>query len=144
MMLWKCCTQYVSKFGKLSSGHRAGNGQLSFETQRKAMRKNAQTTALLHSLRTLVNSGQNYPSHDFKYVWTMNFQMFNVVLEKAEGPEIKFPTSAGSSQKQESSRKTGLLTMPQSLTVWITTNCGKFWKRWENQTTWPASWETCM
>ena len=37
-----------------------------------------------------------------------------------------------------------LLTMPKSLTVWITINCGKFWKRWEYQTTWPASWEICM
>ena len=37
-----------------------------------------------------------------------------------------------------------LLTMPKLLTVWITINCGKFWKRWEYQTTWPASWETCM
>ena len=50
-------------------------------------------------------------------------------------------------EKQESSRKTSisaLLTMPKPLTVWITLNCGKFWKRWEFQTTWPASWETCM
>ena len=37
-----------------------------------------------------------------------------------------------------------LSTMPKPLTVWITRNCGKFWKRWEYQTTWPASWETCM
>ena len=37
-----------------------------------------------------------------------------------------------------------LLTMPKPLTVWITINCGKFWKRWEYQTTWPASWETCI
>ena len=36
------------------------------------------------------------------------------------------------------------LTMPKPLTVWITRNCGKFWKRWEYQTTWPASWEICM
>ena len=50
-------------------------------------------------------------------------------------------------EKQESSRKTSisaLLTMPKPLTVWITINCGKFWKRWEYQTTWPASWEICM
>ena len=75
------------------------------------------------------------------------FQMFKLVLEKAEEPEIKLPTSAGSSEKQESSRKTSisaLLTMPKPLTVWITTNCGKFFKRWEYQTTWPASWETYM
>ena len=68
-------------------------------------------------------------------------------LEKAEEPEIKLPTSAVSSKKQESSLKTSisaLLTMPKPLTVWITTNCGKFWRRWEYQTTWPASWETCM
>ena len=74
----------------------------------------------------------------------MNFQMFKLVLEKAEEPEIKLPTSTGSSKEQESSRKTSisaLLTMPKPLTVWITINCGKFWKRWEYQTTWPASWE---
>ena len=50
-------------------------------------------------------------------------------------------------EKQESSRKTfisALLTMPKPLTVWITINCGKFWKCWEYQTTWPASWEICM
>ena len=59
----------------------------------------------------------------------MNFQMFKLVLEKAEEPEIKLPTSAGSLKKQESSRKTSisaLLTMPKPLTVWITINCGKF------------------
>ena len=53
----------------------------------------------------------------------MNFLMFNLVLEKAEEPEIKLPTSAGSWKKQESSRKTSisaLLTMPKPLTVWIT------------------------
>ena len=73
--------------------------------------------------------------------------MFELVLEKAEEPETKLPTSTGSWKKQESSRKTStsaFLTMPKPLTVWITINCGKFWKRWEYQTTWPASWEICM
>ena len=68
-------------------------------------------------------------------------------FRKAEEPEIKLPTSAGSWKKQESSRKTSisaLLTMPKPLTVWITISCGQFWKRWEYQTTWPASWEICM
>ena len=57
------------------------------------------------------------------------FQMFKLVLEKAEEPEIKLPTSSGSWKKQESSRKisiSALLTMPKPLTVWITINCGKF------------------
>ena len=73
--------------------------------------------------------------------------MFKLVLEKAEEPEIKLPTSTGSSKKQESSRKTSisaLLTMPNSLTVWITTDCEKYFKRWEYQTTWSASWEIYM
>ena len=81
------------------------------------------------------------------HMWTMNFQMFKLVLEKAEEPEIKLPTSARWLKKQESSRKTSisaLLTMPKPLTVWITINCGKFWKRWEYQTTLPASSEICM
>ena len=73
--------------------------------------------------------------------------MFKLDLEKAEEPEIKLPTSVGSSKKQESSIKTSTfasLTTLKPLTVWITTNCGKFFKRWEYQTTWPASWEICM
>ena len=61
----------------------------------------------------------------FSNMRTMNFKMFKLVLEKAEEPEIKLPTSAGSLKKQENSRKTSisaLLTMPKPLTVWITTN----------------------
>ena len=60
---------------------------------------------------------------------TVNSQMFKLVLEKAEKPKVKLPTSAGLSKKQESSRKTftsALLTMPKPLAVWITTNCRKF------------------
>ena len=56
-------------------------------------------------------------------------QMFKLNLEMAEEPEVKLPTSIGSLKKQESSRKTStsaLLTMPKTLTVWSTINCGKF------------------
>ena len=77
----------------------------------------------------------------------MNFQIFKLDLEKAEEPEIKLPTSVGSLKKQESSRNTStpaLLTMPKPLTVCITTNYGKFFKRCEYQIIWPASWEICM
>ena len=73
--------------------------------------------------------------------------MFKMDLQKAEESKIKFPTSVGSSKtsRKTSSRKTSaLLTMPKPLTVWITTNCGKFLNRWEYQTTWPPSWEICM
>ena len=49
----KCCTQYVSKFGKLSSGCGTGKAQFSFQSQRRAIPKNVQTTAQLHSSHTL-------------------------------------------------------------------------------------------
>ena len=53
-ILWKCCTQYASKFGKLSSGHRTGKGQFSFQSQRNAMPKNSQTSTQCHSSHMLV------------------------------------------------------------------------------------------
>ena len=142
MMLWKCCTQYASKFGKLSSGHRTGKGPFSFQSQRKAMPKNVQTTAQLHSSHTLVKECWKFSKSGFNSTWTMNFQMFKLDLEKTEEPEFKLPTFIGSPKEQESSRKTStsaLLTTPKPLTVSITTNCGKFFKRWWYQTTWPAS-----
>ena len=82
---------------------------------------------------------QQYVNHEL--------QMFKLDLEKPEEPEIKLRTSFGSLKKQESYRKTStsaLLTMPKPLIMWTTTNSGKFWKRWEYQTTLPASWESYM
>ena len=64
----------------------------------------------------------------------MNFQMFKLDFKKAEESEVKLSTSAGSYKKQASSRKTStsaLLAMPKPLTVWITSNSGKFLKGWE-------------
>ena len=142
MMLCKCCPQYASKFGKLSSGHRTGKGQFSFQSLRKAMSKNAQTAAQLHSYHMLVKWCSKFSKPGFSNTWTVNFHIFKLVLEKAEEPEIHLPISAGSLKKQESSRKTSisvLLTMSKPSTVWITINCGKFWKRQVYQTTWPAS-----
>ena len=79
-------------------------------------------------------------------MWTENFQMYKLDVEKAEEPDIKFPTSTGSQKKQGNSRKTSIsasLTMLKPFTVWITTNCGKFSEMGipENPT---CSCETCM
>ena len=125
MMLWKCCTQYASKFGKLSSGHRTGKGQFSFQFQRKAMPKNAETTTQLHSSHMLVKQCSKLSKPGFSNTWTVNFLMFKLVFEKAEEPEIKLPTSAGSSKKQESSRKNLFLL------YWL---CQSFWLCWSQQT----------
>ena len=143
MMLWKCCTQYASKFGKLHSGQGLEK-VFSFHPKERQCQKcsNYSTIALIsHTSKATLK----FSNPGFSCTWTMNFQNFKLDLGKAEEPEIKLPKSAGSLQKQKSSRKTSisaLLTMPKPLTVWITRNCGKFWKRWEYQTTWPPSWET--
>ena len=78
-------------------------------------------------------NAQNSPSQASRI-----HELFKLDLEKAEEPEIQLPTSIGSLKKQECSRKTStsaLLTTPKPLTVWITTNYGKFIKRWEYQST---------
>ena len=69
---WKCCTQYASKFGKLTSGHRTGKGQFSFQTQKREMPKNVQTTAQLHSFHTLEHDAQNSASQasTVRELWT--------------------------------------------------------------------------
>ena len=68
MMLRKCCTQYANKFGKFSSGHRTGKGQFSFQFQRKAMPKNAQTTAQLHSSHTLLKECSKFSKSGFSNI----------------------------------------------------------------------------
>ena len=92
MMLLKCYTQYVSKFGKLNSGHRPGKGLVLFQSPKKAMPKNIQITFQLHSFHMLARLG----SKSFSSMWTEDFQMYKLDLEKAEEPEIKLPTSVGS------------------------------------------------
>ena len=78
----------------------------------------------------------------------MNHEIPNVqgVLENAEEPGIKSPTSTGYGKSKKSSRKHiyfCFIDYAKPLTLWITINCGKFWKKWEYETTWLASWATC-
>ena len=74
-------------------------------------------------------------------MWTMNFQMVKLELEKAQEPEVKLPTSIGSSKKLEFQKSICFyfIDYAKALTVWITIN----WKS-EYQTTWPSSWEICV
>ena len=111
------------------------------------MPKNVQTSAPLHSSQSLAKSSSKFSKPGFNSTWTKNFHMLKLDLEKADKPEIKLPASVESLKRQESSRKTStsaLLTMPRPFTVWITGNCGKFWKGWEYQTTLPTSLVICM
>ena len=135
-----------AKLGNFSIGHRTRKGHFSFQYQRKAIPKNVQTTTfalISHASKVMLKI---LPVRLQQYI-TVNFQMFKLDLKKAEEPEIKLPTSVCPEKKQESSRKTSIfafLNTPKPLTVWITTNYGKFFKRWEYQTTLPASGEICM
>ena len=80
-------------------------------------------------------------------MWAMNFQMFKLVLEKAEETEIKLPISAGSLKKQEFQKNIYFCFIDYAK-AFDSVDHNKLWKilkkRWEYQTTWPASWETCM
>ena len=133
MMLWKCCTQYASKFGKLSSGHKTGKCQFSFQSQRKAMPKNAQTTAQLHSshvskviLKILQAGLQQYVNHELADV--------QAGFRKCRGTRDQIDNIHRIMEKAREFQKNiyfCLMTTPKPLTVWITINCGKFFKRWE-------------
>ena len=136
-MLLQCCTQYVSKFGKLSNDHRTGKGQFSFQSQKRVVPKNVQSTIQLY-LQVMVEILQ-VRLQQFMYQDVPDIQ---AVFRKGKRTRDQIANIHWIMEKQESSRKTSisaLLTMPKPLTVWITINCGKFSKRWEYQATFPAT-----
>ena len=145
-MLLKCCTQYVANLE--NSTVATGLEKVSFHSNPKERQWQGilpyHTIALiLHASKVLLKILQ---ARLQQYV---NCKLPDVQARfiKGRGTRDQIANICGSSKKQESSRKTSisaLLTIPKPLTLWITINCGKFWKRWEYQTTWPASWEICM
>ena len=121
MMLLKCCPQYVSKFGKLSSGHRTAKGQFSFQSQRKAMPKNVQITTQLHSFHTLARLCSKFFKIGFSSMWTEDVQKYKLDLEKAEEPEIKLPIPIWSQENKGNSRKTFISASLTTKSLWV---CG--------------------
>ena len=105
-MLLKCCTQYASKFGKLSSGQRAGKGQFFIPILKKGNAKECSNYSSIALISHISKVLSKFSKRGFNSTWTENFQMFKLDLEKAEEPEIKLPSSVGSLKKQENSRKT--------------------------------------
>ena len=129
----KCCSQYASKFGRLSSGHRTGKGQFSFQSQRKAMPKNLQTTiAQLHLPHTLAKKCSKSPSQaSIVHEWRTS--RCSILIQKRQRDQrssCQHPLDDKKSKRvPEKTSTSALLTMPKPLTIWITTNCGKFLKR---------------
>ena len=147
MMLWECYTQYVIKFGKLSSGHRTGKRSVFIPIPKKG---NAKECSNYHTIALISHASKLMPKIlRAKLQQYMNHEVpeFHARLRKVRGTRDQISNIRRIIRKAKSSRKTSisaLLTMSKSSTMWITINFGKFWKRWEYQTTWPASWETCV
>ena len=109
-MLWKCCTQYASKFGKLGSGQWTGKMSLFIPTPRKGKAKessNYHTIALISHASKVCSK---FSKSGFNSTWTMNFHMCKLDLENAEEPEVKLPTSVGSLKSKRVPGKHLLLT----------------------------------
>ena len=116
MVLLKCYAQYVRNLDN-SSGHETGKCHFSFQSQRRAMPKNVQTIIKLYSFDMLVRLCSKSFKLAFSNMWTDNFQIYKLGLEKAEQSEIKLPTFVGSWRKQGNCRKTSAsLTMRKPLT----------------------------
>ena len=142
MMLWKCCTQYASKFGKLSSGHRKRSVFIPIPKKGNAKeRSNYRASALISRtskvmLKILQTRLQQY----------MNCELPDVqaCFRKGRGPRDLIANIMEKAREFQKNIYFCFIDYAKPLTMWITINCGKFWKRWEYQTTWPASWETYL
>ena len=146
MMLWKCCTQYASKFGKLSSGHRTGKGQFSFQFLRKAMPKDTQTTTQLalisHAskvmLKILQVRLQQYVNRELPDV--------QAGLRKGRGTRDQIANIHWIIKKARQFQKNIYFCFIDYAKAFNCVDHNKLWKilkRWEYQITWPASWEIC-
>ena len=148
MMLWKCCTQYASKIWKAQQWPQDWKRSVFTPIPKKGNAKecsNYFTIALIsHTSKVMLKILQARPQ---QYV-NCELPDVQVGFRKGRGPRYQIAKIHWVMEKaREFQKKTSisaLLIMPKPLIVWITINCGKFWKRWEYQIAWPASWETCM
>ena len=136
-MLWKCYAQYASKFGKLSNGHRTGKGQFSFQSQYLTIALVSHASKVMLKilqarLQQFVNCELPDVQAGFRKGRGTRDQIANIhcITEKAR-------------QFQKNIIYFCFIDYAKAF-VYITTNCGKFLKRWEYQTIWPASWEICI
>ena len=146
MMLWKCCIQYASKFWKLSSGHRTGKGQFSFQSQRKAMPKNVQTTAQLYSSHTLAKWYSKFSKPGFNNTWTMNFPNVQAGFRKGRGTR-EIANICWIMEKAREFQKSTYFCFIDYMRAFDCVDHNKLWKilqEMEHQTILLASWETCM
>ena len=123
---------------EIQQWYRIGKGQFSFQSQRKAMPKNAQSTTQLHSSHMLVKVMLKILQARLQQYVNLELPDIQAGFRKGRETRDQIANIRWTVKKQKSSRKASIsasLTMPKPLTVWITINCEKFFKRWEYQTT---------
>ena len=126
-----CCTQYAKQIWKIQQWTQDWKRAVFIPISKKG---NAKECSNYHTIALFSHTNKvklKILQARFQQYVNCELPDFKLVLEKAEESEIKLPTFTGSSKKQESFRKTSisaLLTMPRPLTMWITINCGKFWR----------------
>ena len=145
-MLLMCCTQYASKFGKHSSGHRTGN--VSFHSNPKEGQCQ-RMLRLPHNCVHFTCQQNMFKILQARLQQYMNWELPDAQagIRKSRGTRYQIASIHWINKKQENSTKISTfasLTTLKPLTAWITTNWGKFVKIWEYQTTLLASWVTCM
>ena len=152
-MLLKCCTQYASKFIKHVTN--LATCQWPEDWKRSVFipipkKGNAKECSNYHTIALISHTNKvMLKILQAKLQQYMNCELPDVqaVFRKVRGPREQTANIRWIIEKAREFQKTStsaLLTMPKPLTVWITTNWGKLLKKWEYQTTWPASWEICM
>ena len=144
-MLWGCCTQYVSKCGKLSSGPQDWKRSVFIPISKKGNAKNCwnyHTIALVsHASKVMLKvlQVQQYVDHELPDIQSG--------IRKARGTRDQIANISWIIEEPRDFQKkstSALLTMSKPLTMWITTVCGKYFKKWEYPTTLPVSWEIYM
>ena len=143
-MLLKCCTQYARKFGSLSNGHRTGKTQFSFQFQRKAVPKNVQTTAQLHSSHTLANKILQARLQQY-----MNWELADVQSEfrKERGTRVKIANICWIIEKARELQKNIVFHFIDYAKAFDCVDHNNLWKTLKEmgyQTTLPASWKILM
>ena len=147
MMLWKCCTQICQQIWKAQQWPQDWKRSVFIPFTKKG---NAKECSNYHIIALISHASKVM----LKILWARLQQYISRALpdvqagfRKGRGTGDQIANIHWIIEKAREFRKTSvsaLLTMPKPLTVWITINCGKFWKRWAYQTTWPVSWETYM
>ena len=141
-MLWKCCIQYASKFGKLSSGHRTGKGQFSFQSQRKAMPKNSQTTTQLQSSQASNIMFKILQARLQQYV-NCEPPAAQAGFRKGRGTRDQVANICWLIKKAREFQKNIYFCFIDYTYAFDCVDYNKLWKM-EYQTLWPAYWEICI